>query len=112
MFRFLLIAFVCAAAAAVIEPSWNSEGRALVLRLRSGGELTDFVRAQSRALGRRAAEALEERLGSDEAGVESTPPVGAALRSSPPLTAEPIEGITPGEQRQLDRLVEEATREP
>jgi hypothetical protein len=114
---------VCAVAAAVIEPSWNSRGMALVLRVRSGAELSDFVRAQSRALGRRAAEALEEGLGPDEADSGSTPPVGAALETgAKPQTAtpetgttpeeEPLEGITPGEQQGLDRLVEEAIREP
>ena len=108
---------VCAVAAAVIEPSWNSRGMALVLRVRSGAELSDFVRAQSRALGRRAAEALEEGLGPDEADSGSTPPVGAALETgAKPETATPeeetLEGITPGEQQGLDRLVEEAIREP
>ena len=101
----------CAAAAALIEPSWNSDGKALVLRVRSGAELGEFVRARSRALGRRAAEALGERLGPDEAGSASMPPVGAALETRAP-EEEPLEGITPGEQQGLDRLVEEATREP
>ncbi len=114
---------LCAAAAALIEPSWNSAGRALVLRVRSGDELGEFVRARSRALGRRAAEALEQRLGPDEADSGSTPPVGAApeISEAPETSAapeagapeeEPLEGITPGEQQGLDRLVEEATREP
>ncbi len=90
----------------------------MVLRVRSGDELGEFVRARSRALGRRAAEALGERLGPDEAGSASMPPVGAALetRATPETSAapeeEPLEGITPGEQQGLDRLVEEATREP
>ena len=101
-----------AAAAALIEPSWNSAGRALVLRVRSGAELGEFVRARSRALGRRAAEALEERLGPDEADSGSTPPVGAAPEIGVTSEEEPLEGITPGEQQGLDRLVEEATREP
>ncbi len=99
MLRFLLILLACAAAAAWIEPRWSAEDRALTLRLRSNDELVRIMRAQSRSAGQWAIQALTDRL--------DTPPVGAPAREPD----ESAERITRGEQEQLDRLIEEKTRE-
>lgn len=110
MLRFLLLILVCVAAAVWIEPDWRGESKSLVLRIRTATEIASFVRERARDLGRRAADALADRFAQEQA---EPPPVGAGPpeRGDPPLERAPLEGITREDQRELDRLVEQTTRE-
>jgi hypothetical protein len=102
----LLFVFVAGAAAMVwIEPRWSASERMLSLRLRSTGEILEMVRAESRDLGRRAAEEIGERLRTPT--VASGPPEASAPAPAPAAH----EDISGADRERLDRLIEEKLRE-
>jgi hypothetical protein len=105
-----LLFLLAAGAAAVIwvEPRWSAPERTLALRIRSTGEILDIVRAESRDLGRRAAEEIGERLRNPP--VASAPPEPAPESLAPPPGAG-SEQISRADRERLDRLIEEKLRE-
>ncbi len=96
MIRLFGLVVLVLAAAVWIEPTVQSDERLLILRLRRPEEVIQSARERSRSWGARAADAVRS---------SRTPDVGAAApdRESERLTGE--------EQRRLDRLVEEVSRE-
>jgi len=75
------------------------------------------VRAESRDLGRRAAEEIGERLRTPEVASAPPEPDPAALPMTDPVapgadaTAAAHDGITHSDRERLDRLIEEKLRE-
>ncbi len=60
MFRLFLIALIVLAASLWIDPDWNKDTRALVLRLREGDEISQVFQERAAKLGRRMIDAATE----------------------------------------------------
>jgi hypothetical protein len=106
--RLLFLLLAGAALVIWIEPRWSAHERTLALRVRSTGEILDLVRAESRDLGRRAAEEIGERLRNPP--VASAPPEAALGPAGEPAERQP-EQISHSDRERLDRLIEEKLRE-
>ncbi len=105
----LFFLFVAAVAAVIwVEPRWSGSERTLALRIRKTGEILDIVRAESRDLGRRAAEEIGERLRNPP--VASAPPAPLP-EPAPGHPAKQAEQISHADRERLDRLIEEKLRE-
>jgi hypothetical protein len=113
--RLFVLLVVCATAFVWVEPRWSESERTLALRLRTAGEILDIVRAESRDLGRRAAEEIGERLRTPEvASPPPPPPVSAPAPAEEAIASEPearAEEISRADRERLDRLIEEKLRE-
>lgn len=106
--RLLFVAVLGAAAFVWIEAAWDPQGRTLLLRVRSGNEISGMLRQQSISVADRVAEKLRGEVPiSDLPTVGTPPPVGAA----PPRRARAGERISGEEQGALDSLIEQKTRE-
>ncbi|MFQ5515673.1 MAG: hypothetical protein ACE5FG_14765 [Myxococcota bacterium] len=110
MLRLLLLALFVLAAVVAVEARWNGDSRALQLRLRDEKEIAGLLRDRALDLGERALRAardvaLREREAGESEGEPSTPAVGAPARSAAG------DQLTDEDRRELDRLIEEKTRE-
>ena len=103
MFRALLLIIVLCAGAVLVAPTWESESKTLILRIRTGDEIQKAVRGAARRLG---AEMLDLAENPDAPAAAATPSVGAG-----PPDGVVEEVLRPEEVEDLDELVEEALRE-
>ena len=87
-----MLVLVLAASAVWVAPSWQSDERTLVLRVRERQEILDILREGARDLG----EEVVRRAS------EGEPP---AVSAGP--TVPPTEQLTRDDRHRLDRLVEE-----
>jgi hypothetical protein len=97
--RYLLLGLLLLGVGVMVEPDWDSSRKTLSLRIRDGAELAMIVRKRARSLGERMVEATDE---------DELPSVSAGPR---PMPREPGDRLTDADQRRLDRLIEEKTRE-
>ena len=103
MLRALFLIFALGVGVVLVVPTWEPERKALTLRLRTGDEIREAVRAGAR---RRGAEVLDLAEGEESPSQDAMPSVSAGPPSGP---SEEV--LRPGEAEQLDELVEEALRE-
>lgn len=105
MLRLIVIAVFVAVSIAWLEPAWDDGTRTFSVRVRDAREVGEWISSVARPLNERYSELVRPD--------DATPPVAAGPppRSSRPTREAAGEHLTRQERRELDRLIEEKTRE-